>query len=114
MTENEELKARLKELEDRLHQSDNFYKRTTLKPDPKIKPAKLKLGLKYKFLIWFAAGLGVFTGISLLVGLETLQLFLLSVMIFFYSLSSLVISLILVVPMLILIYIAWKIYKAFS
>lgn len=111
MSEDEDLKRRMKELEYELHQPKNNYQKLTLNPDPKLKTAKPRLPLKYRFLIWFVLGLGIFTGISFIVGAETLYLLFASVILTITSLSLIVSSLILVLPTLALIYVIYRICK---
>lgn len=111
MPEDEELKRRLKQLEYELHQPQNNYQKHVVIPETKLKTAKPRLPLKYRFLIWFVVGLGVFAGISFIVGSETIHLFFLSLIVTITSLSLLLSSLILVLPTLLLIYVIYKIWK---
>jgi hypothetical protein len=110
MSEDEDLKRRIKQIEYELHQPENNYQKHTLIREPK-KTGKPRLPLKYRFLIWFMIGLGIFTGLSFIVGAETLYLFFASVALFITSLSLIAILLISVLPMLALIYVIYQIYK---
>lgn len=113
MSDDEELKRRIKQLENELHQPPN-YQKYTVTPNPKFieaKPSKRRLSLKYKILMWFVIGLGIVAAINFLVGAETIQLFFLSVIVTVTSLSLLLTSLILVLPTLILIYVIYRIIK---
>lgn len=111
MSEDEDLKRRMKELEYELHHPKNNYQKILLNNYQNFKKNKSKLKLKYIFLIWFVVGLGIFTGISFIVGAETLYLLFASVILTITSVSLILTSLILVLPTLVVIYLIYIIWK---
>ncbi len=126
----EDLKKRMKQLERELDQPQSNYEKIILEPtqnpapnsnsnpSSKIKTAKFRFSLPYKLLLWFGIGFGVFVALSLVVSSQTVYLFFASIYLIFASiflflstLSLVAILLISILPALLFLFIAWKIYK---
>lgn len=110
MSEEEDLKKRLGQLEKELNQPQDNYKKV-IAPTETAKSPKSKLAIKYKFLIWFLVGLLAFTGISFVIGAETLYLFFATVSLFITQLSFLAFMALLTLPLLVIMFVVYKIYK---
>lgn len=110
MSDQDELKKRLQQLENELNQPKDNYQKVTASTQ-KTKTPKSKLTFKYKFLIWFVVGLVAFAGISLVIGAETLYLFFATLSLFIAQLSFLAFMLLLALPSLLIAFVIYKIYK---
>jgi uncharacterized protein YqhQ len=110
MPENENLKKRLQQLDIQVNKFQNDQKQSTKEIEP-TKKLKLKIALKYKLLIWFVVGLGIFTILSLIVGSQTLYLYIASIMLFITELSFLAILLLFLLPTILLIYVIYRVWR---
>jgi ABC-type multidrug transport system permease subunit len=117
MSNDEDLKRRLAQIENELNQPIDNYKKTSI-VQAKTKITSRKFPLKYKILIYFLSGLSIAIGISILVGTENMYYFiasitlLLNTLILFVSTLSIIGFLLLIsLPSLIFIYIIWRIYR---
>lgn len=113
MTSDEDLKRRMRQLEFEMNQTENSPQKFTLKPEPQTKPkAKTRrIPLKYKILMWFVVGLVFFGLLSLIIDPISIYLMISSIFLLISTLSIVAIALVAIIPMLIILFIAWNIYK---